>query len=111
MSWTAGSCWAIAAVPINPRFVTVTAPTGTTSKNQGEALPVTWTTNQAVATGQFSIWVVSPANGWYVGKIVAADGGPELRVTRSTSTCPPTPATACSSTTGPRAATPGASTA
>ncbi len=62
MSWTAGATgWlAIAAVPINPRFVTVTAPTGTTSKDQGAALPVTWTTNQAVATGQFSIWVVSP---------------------------------------------------
>ena len=49
--------------------ITVTAPTGTTSKDQGAALDVTWTTNQAVATGQFSIWVVSPANGWYVGKI------------------------------------------
>ena len=40
MSWTAGATgWlAIAAVPINPRFVTVTAPTGTTSKDQGAAL-------------------------------------------------------------------------
>ena len=71
MSWTAGATgWlAIAAVPINPRFVTVTSPTGILSRNQGEALPVTWTTNHAVATGQFSIWVVSPANGWYGGKI------------------------------------------
>ena len=40
--------------------ITVTAPTGTTSKAQGATLPVTWTTNAAVATGQFSIWVVSP---------------------------------------------------
>ena len=32
-----------------------------------------WTPNTAVASGQFSIWVVSPGNGWYVGKIVAAD--------------------------------------
>ena len=31
-------------------------------------------TNAAVAGGQFSIWVVSPGNGWYVGKIDAADG-------------------------------------
>ena len=38
-------------------------------QTQGEALPVTWTTNQAVASGEFSIWVVSPANGWYGGKI------------------------------------------
>ena len=58
-------------VDVNAVFsaITVTAPTGTTSKDQGAALAVTWTTNQAVATGQFSIWVVSPANGWYVGKI------------------------------------------
>ena len=49
--------------------ITVTAPTGTTSQNQGEALPVTWTTNQAVGSGEFSIWVVSPGNDWYVGKI------------------------------------------
>ena len=54
--------------------ISVTAPTGTTSQAQGSALPVTWTTNAAVASGQFSIWVVSPGNGWYVGKIVAADG-------------------------------------
>ena len=54
--------------------ITVTAPTGTSSQAQGSALPVTWTTNAAVDAGQFSIWVVSPANGWYVGKIVAADG-------------------------------------
>ena len=58
-------------VDVNAVFsaIDVTAPTGTTSKDQDAALDVTWTTNQAVATGQFSIWVVSPANGWYVGKI------------------------------------------
>ena len=54
--------------------ISVTAPTGTTSKAQGGALAVGWTTNQAVASGQFSVWVVSPGNGWYVGKIHAADG-------------------------------------
>ena len=54
--------------------ITVTAPTGTTSQAQGASLPVTWTTNAAVASGQFSIWVVSTGNGWYVGKIEAADG-------------------------------------
>ncbi len=54
--------------------IAVTAPTGTSSQAQGSALPVTWTTNAAVADGQFSLWVVSPANGWYGGKIVAADG-------------------------------------
>ena len=40
--------------------ITVTAPTGTTSQAQGASLPVTWTTNASVASGQFSIWVVSP---------------------------------------------------
>ena len=53
--------------------ITVTAPTGTQSQAQGSSLPVTWTTNAAVATGEFSIWVVtSTYGGWYVGKIHAA---------------------------------------
>ena len=56
-----------------PGAISVTAPSGSTSQAQGTSLPVTWTTNAAVTTGQFSLWVVSPANGWYVGKIVAAD--------------------------------------
>ena len=38
------------------------------------SLPVAWTTNTSVDTGEFSLWVVSPANGWNVGKLVAADG-------------------------------------
>ena len=59
--------------------ITVTAPIGTSSQAQGSALPVTWTTNAAVASGQFSLWVVSSANGWYVGKIVAAERHGELR--------------------------------
>ena len=54
--------------------ISVTAPTGTSGKTQGAAQPVSWTTNANVASGQFSIWVVSPGNGWYVGKIHAADG-------------------------------------
>ena len=54
--------------------ITVTAPAAPTSQAQGSALPVTWTTNAAVTGGEFSLWVVSPANGWYVGKIVPADG-------------------------------------
>ena len=57
-----------------PTTITVTAPTGTGTQAQGSTLPVTWTTNVAVGSGEFSIWVVSPANGWYVGKIVAANG-------------------------------------
>ncbi len=91
MSWTFSSAAAaITAVPINPKAatpfnaITVTAPTGTTSKAQGATLPVTWTTNAAVASGQFSIWVVSTGNGWYVGKIVSATTAPPATPTAST---------------------------
>ena len=40
----------------------------------GTVLPVTWTTNNTVATGQFSVWIVSATNTWYLDKIVAANG-------------------------------------
>ena len=35
---------------------------------------MTWTTGAATATGEYSIWIVSQANAWYLGKIVAANG-------------------------------------
>ena len=77
---TSGDPWGIygsasGTVNVTAAFssISVTAPTGTTSQAQGSSLPVSWTPNTAVASGQFSIWVVSTANGWYVGKIVAAD--------------------------------------
>ena len=54
--------------------ISVSAPTGAVSQAQGTSLPVTWTTNAAVSGGEFSLWAVSPSNGWYVGKIVPADG-------------------------------------
>ena len=54
--------------------ITVTAPTGSTSHAQGFSQPVTWTTNAAVSSGEFSIWVVSTGNSWYGGKIVANNG-------------------------------------
>ncbi len=73
-SVTTGNHTISATFQSNLATITVTAPTGTTSQPQNSALPVTWTTNSAVASGQFSIWVVSPANGWYVGKIVPANG-------------------------------------
>ena len=53
--------------------ITVTAPTGTSSKTQGASLPVTWTTDHAVASGEFGIWVVDHRRGWYGGKIVGRD--------------------------------------
>ena len=54
--------------------IIVTAPTGAGSYTTGDSLAVSWTARPTLATGEFSIWVVSPGNGWYVGKIVAADG-------------------------------------
>ena len=54
--------------------ITVTAPTGTASYITGDSLAVAWTAAPARASGEFSIWVENPANGWHVGKVVAADG-------------------------------------
>ena len=59
----------VAGLPV----VTVTAPVGTGSFAAGSTLPVTWSTNFIVTSGQFSIWVVSTSNSWYIGKIVAAN--------------------------------------
>ena len=100
-------------VDVNAVFsaITVTAPSVRTDLPQGAALDVAWKTNAVPAGGEFSVWVVSPANGWYVGKIVPAAARDGLHQTRSSSTCPPRRATASSSTTAPPAAIPGASTA
>ena len=54
--------------------ITVTAPSGTGSYAAGDRLPVSWNADAPLASGEFSIWVVSPANGWYVGKVVPANG-------------------------------------
>ena len=81
--------------------ITVTAPSGAGSYAAGDSLPVSWNTDAPLASGEFSLWVVSPANGWYVGKIVAASG--DLTYTDSvTLNVPPDTATASSSTTAPR---------
>ena len=54
--------------------ITVTAPTGTTTKAQGAAQPVSWTPNRrSPAASSASGWS-STASGWYVGKIVSATG-------------------------------------
>ena len=82
MSWTFSSAAAaITAVPINPKAatpfnaITVTAPTGTTQQGPGRR-PGGQLDDQRRGrrSGQFSIWVVSTGNGWYVGKIVSATG-------------------------------------
>jgi IPT/TIG domain len=48
----------------------VTLPAITGSYAQNASLPVSWTTNQAVSSGEFAVWAQS-ASGWYIGKIVA----------------------------------------
>ena len=60
------------ALAADPTAISVTAPGDPVQKDQGEALDVAWTTNVPVADGEFSIWVVSPGNGWYGGKTHAA---------------------------------------
>ncbi len=91
--------------------IAVTAPTGTSSQAQGAALPVTWTTNQAVATRP-----VQHLGGQPRQRLVRGQDPRCRRQRRATPTRRPerarsTPATASSSTTAPAAATPGASTA
>ena len=114
---TSGDPWSVygfstGTVDVTATFnsITVTAPTGTTSQAQGSALPVTWTTNQAVASGEFSLWVVSTANGWY-GARSSPPTAPPATPTASTSMSRSTPATASTSTTGTRRRIPGRSTA
>ena len=54
--------------------VSVTAPAGPSSVAAGGTLPVTWTTNATVSTGEFGIWIVSAGNIWTLGKVVPANG-------------------------------------
>ena len=58
---------------VGPPALAITVPSITGSYAQSSSLPVTWTTNQALASGQFAVWVRS-ASGWYVGKLVAVNG-------------------------------------
>ena len=53
----------------------MTAPTGIRQYVQGSKLPVRWTTSSATASGEFGVWVCSPADARYVGKLVPARGG------------------------------------
>ena len=65
----ASGTFSVTAAPV----ITVTDPVGLSSYNTGDSLPVTWTTDRLVASGEFSIWVVSSSNSWYSGKIVVAN--------------------------------------
>ena len=54
--------------------ITVTAPTGTGSYQQGSSLTVEWTTSNNVTYGEFRLGVRSPAGDWSIGKLVPATG-------------------------------------
>ena len=89
-------------------------PPAATRQPRASSLPVTWTTNSSVATGEFGVWVVSPGGGWYGGKIggrprqPASDYDDERhperagrqRLPRSTSSTAPAPAAAPGASTG-----------
>ena len=44
-----------------------TAPHGHDHRPQGDPLAVTWRTNSG-RQGEFTLWLVSPGDGWYGGK-------------------------------------------
>jgi sugar lactone lactonase YvrE len=64
------------AITITATFspINVTAPSIPASYARGATLPVTWTTNWTVSSGEFGIWIVSPGNIWTLGKVVPANG-------------------------------------
>ena len=87
--------------------ITVTAPTGTTSRPRASALPVTWTTNASVRQRPVQHLGGQPrrtAGTW--ARSSPPTAAAELRRQRRPRTCPSAPATASSSTTAPRSGDP-----
>jgi FtsP/CotA-like multicopper oxidase with cupredoxin domain len=56
-----------------PASISVTAPTGGGSYVQSSSLPVSWTTNTPVGSGEFAVWADS-GSGFYIGKFVPTNG-------------------------------------
>ena len=79
---SAGDPWSVyargaGAVEVTAAFssLAVTTPSTPTGVAQGGKLSVAWTPNLPVgAPAQFSVWLVSDANGWYGGDVFDADG-------------------------------------
>ena len=63
-----------AARPEAAPHMTVTAPTGTGTYDVWSSLTVSWTTTR-VTSGEFGVWVQSPARVEYVPRIVPVNGG------------------------------------
>ena len=63
-----------AVTAANPTL-TVTAPTGSGSYAVGASLTVNWSSNMALASGEFAVWARSSGGAWYGGTLMAASGG------------------------------------
>jgi IPT/TIG domain len=57
-----------------PATITVTAPGAALSVGQGATFPAAWRTDAAVTEGEFSVWLVTPENGWYGPYLVPVNG-------------------------------------
>ena len=57
------------ALAADPTEISVPRPRPRAASTRATRCPSPGRPTPPVASGQFSIWVVSPANGWYVGKI------------------------------------------
>ena len=55
--------------------LTITSPSGTGSYASGSSLTVSWTSDRALSSGEFGVWVRSASQQWYIGQLVAATGG------------------------------------
>ena len=57
-----------------PSVISVVPLAGDLIAVQGGLVPIAWTTDVPVTEGEFSLWFVSPSNGWYGPYLVAEDG-------------------------------------
>jgi C1A family cysteine protease len=74
-SWSTGAgSFTVATGAVVVPVLTITAP-ASGSYTAGNALTVNWTSDQALPSGEFGVWVRSGAGNWYIGKTVAASGG------------------------------------
>ena len=72
-SW-ATSWWSFAVSSGLP-YLTITSPAGPDTYASGDPMTVGWTSDQALSTGEFGVWVRSSSDTWYIGQVVPATGG------------------------------------
>jgi len=76
----------VKASPAPP--ITVTAPTAASSWPSGSTQTVAWTVNPARTGGEFRVWLVSAAGGWYINKQVLPTSGKTSYSTAITASVP-----------------------